>query len=785
MRKTFALTGGVHPPENKLQSLQLGIGELPLPDTVVIPLQQHIGAPAKPLVNIGDAVLKGQKIAEPGGFVSAAVHASTSGHVSAIGHHPVPHPSGMTQLCITISCDGKDEWIEHSGIENYVTAEPTLLLERIRDAGIVGMGGAGFPSAVKLATDRAIDTLIINGTECEPYITADDVLMQAHADEVIAGVRVLAHILGNPETVLIGVEDNKPEAFEALQTALLNAQQDGTQLPNIEIVDFPTRYPSGGEKQLIQILTGKEVPSGSLPAELGIVCQNIGTCRAIYRAVAFGEPLISRITTVVGEACDTQRNYYTLIGTPVSHVLNHSGFHTDKCHRLVMGGPMMGFTLNDTSVPVVKTTNCLLAATEKELPTPPPAQACIRCGMCAEACPASLLPQQLLWYAQSQNHEKLEAHNLFDCIECGACSYVCPSNIPLVQYYRAAKGEINQHRKDAVKSERARQRFEFQQERKEKVEAEKAAKKEERRLAAQKAKAKAGTNEGKADDLIQAAMARVASKKAEETPEQQRAKLERLLNSAENRLKVAEEKLAVQEESGTSEQQEQAKAKVEAARLKLADARKKLAELDSDAASNTQNNTAQTTEKVQTAENEGSAAPAATPPVAPQLTPEQQQSKLERLASSAEKRLKSAEEKLQAAESEGSAEDLAKLKDSVEKCRGKLQEAQQKLTVFLSGATASAKPATEQTSAAPTPAAPIPAAPQLTPEQERSKLERLAASAEKRLKAAEEKLLTAKDNGSEEEQQAAQEKCDAARKKQQDAATKLKEFNAQTTVDGN
>ena len=575
MRKVFPLTGGVHPPENKVQSLQQGIGELPLPDKVVVPLQQHIGAPAKPIVAVGDKVLKGQMIAKAGGFVSAAAHAPTSGTVTAIDEHPVPHPSGMPQRCITIECDGEDQWIDHlsidkKGIADYLSADTTLLLQAIRDAGIAGMGGAGFPASVKLGPAKPIDTLIINATECEPYITADDILMQEQPEEIVEGIKILAHILGQPENILIGIEDNKPKAYETLEPWL---QDTG-----IELVEFPTRYPSGGEKQLIQVLTGKEVPSGSLPMDIGIVCQNIGTCHAIYRAIAHGKPLISRVTTVTGEACEIQRNYHTLIGTPVSHVLKNSGFQADKCSRLVMGGPMMGFTLEDTSVPVVKTTNCLLAATEKELPTPPPAQACIRCGMCAEACPASLLPQQLFWYAQSQNHEKLEAHNLFDCIECGACSYVCPSNIPLVQYYRAAKGEILQHRKDVIASDRARQRFEFQQARKEKIEAEKLAKKEARRKAAAEAKAKAGSQQepGKADDLIQAAMARVAEKKAAETPEQTQAKLERILKSAENRLEVAEGKLQEQISNGSPEQQEQAKAKVEAARLRLEDARAKL-----------------------------------------------------------------------------------------------------------------------------------------------------------------------------------------------------------------
>ena len=575
-RKVHALVGGIHPPENKKQSLQQGIGQLPLPEQVVVPLQQSIGAPAKPIVDIGERVLKGQMIAEPGGFVSAAAHAPTSGTVTAIGDHAVPHPSGMPQTCITIACDGEDQWIEHRGIADYQQAETIEILHRIRDAGIVGMGGAGFPSAVKLGPGKPIDTLIINGTECEPYITADDILMQTSAQEIIEGIKILAQLLGQPETILIGIEDNKPLAYEALEPLLqaVNSAEGS----NIELVEFHTRYPSGGEKQLIHILTGKEVPSDGLPMDLGIVCQNIGTCHAIYRAVVHGEPLISRITTVTGEACETQRNYQVLIGTPVSHLLHHNGFQAEQCSRLIIGGPMMGFALTDTSAPVLKTTNCVLAPTEQELPTPPPAQACIRCGMCAEACPASLLPQQLFWYAQSQNNDKLEAYNLFDCIECGACSYVCPSNIPLVQYYRAAKGEIIQHQKDTVVADRARKRFEFQKSRKEKIEAEKAAKKEARRKAAEKAREKTGSDSSAADDIIQAAIARAAEKRAGETPEQLQAKLERAISGVENRIELAQKKYQGLLAEGTVEQQEQALAKVEGLQLKLQGSREKLAQ---------------------------------------------------------------------------------------------------------------------------------------------------------------------------------------------------------------
>ena len=587
MRKIWDIPGGIHPPENKKQSLRSAIATVPLPERLILPLNQHAGAPAKPVVSVGDRVLKGQLLAEPAGFISAAIHAPTSGTISAMEDHPIPHPSGMNAPCIMLVPDGREEWCTHHGVEDYSAASPTALLGLIRDAGITGLGGAGFPSAVKLGPKQPIDTLIINGTECEPYITADDILMQERAEEIIAGVKIIAHILGNPANLLIGVEDNKPKAFEALEAAARNS--------GIEVIEFPTKYPSGGEKQLIQILTGKEVPSGRLPADLGIVCQNVGTTLAVYRAIQFGEPLISRVTTVTGEACASNGNFEVLLGTPISHLLQLNGFDREQCGRLVMGGPMMGFTLTDTSVPVIKSTNCILAGSRREFPPAPPAQACIRCGLCAEACPASLLPQQLFWYAQSQNLERLEAHNLFDCIECGACAYVCPSNIPLVQYYRAGKGEIRKVEAEKRKADHARLRFEFHKERLEKAEAEKTARREARRLAAEAAQAKVNSSPelpaaetpgeqpapaNSVDDMIQAAMARAAARQTAISPEEQQAKIERSIETAKNRVQVAEAKLA-EAASGQyeAEQLDKLRAKVEDARLKLAEAERKLVEL--------------------------------------------------------------------------------------------------------------------------------------------------------------------------------------------------------------
>jgi electron transport complex protein RnfC len=573
--KTWVTPGGVHPPENKHQSLTMPIGTLPLPEKLIIPLSQHIGVPANPCVQIGETVLKGQKIAEASGPLSVPMHAPTSGTVSAIEHRPIAHSSGMLSPCIEITPDGREQWIEHRGIDDYQHASSSALLKTISEAGIAGMGGAGFPTAVKLNAghQRPINTLIVNATECEPYITADDSAIRERAQEIVQGISILSHILGNPSTILIGIEDNKPEAIAALKP---HVEDTG-----IQVVSFPTKYPSGGEKQLVYILTGQEIPSGKLPADIGMLCVNIGTTFAIKRAVVDGEPLISRVTTMTGDACGINRNYETLIGTPVSHMLANSAFDEKACSRLVMGGPMMGFSLTSAEVPIVKTTNCILAPSFQEIPEDEPAQACIRCGMCAEACPVSLLPQQLFWYSQAKDYERLEAHNLFDCIECGACSYVCPSNIPLVQHYRHSKGEIQKARAEKIKSDHARERFEFHQQRIEQAEKDKEAKRTARREAAEKAKATAANNRetsapGSAADIIAAAQARAAAKKV--SPEQQRAKFERSIAGAEMRVSMAEEKLAEADPNRTQEQENILHAAVESARQKLDQARLRLAE---------------------------------------------------------------------------------------------------------------------------------------------------------------------------------------------------------------
>jgi electron transport complex protein RnfC len=671
--------GGIHPEENKQQSNQQPISAAGIPEFLILPLSQHIGAPAEPIVNIGDHVLKGQCIATAKGFVSVPVHASSSGEVIAIEDRIIAHPSGMSAPCIVIKTDQQDQWIEHSGIEDYSSLEKKTLLNLIREAGIAGMGGAGFPAAVKLGVrdDQPIETLIINGTECEPYITSDDMLMRERAEQIIEGTKLLRHLINPSEATLIGVEDNKPEAIAALQKA---AQGSG-----IEIVSFPTKYPSGGEKQLIQILTGKEVPAGGLPAQVGIVCQNVGSVVAIYRAITFGEPLISRITTITGEACEQQKNLEVLLGTPIEYLLQLCGFNAKNCSRLIMGGPMMGFTLESTEVPVVKTTNCILAPTAKEIAPPTPAQACIRCGLCAEACPASLLPQQLYWFARGKEYEKLEEHNLKDCIECGACSFVCPSNIPLVQYYRASKADIRQRDLEAKNAEHSKIRFEARQARIERLEAEKIAKREARKAAAQAKAAGASDDKTAKVDAVQAAIERAKAKRAGNTDDKpSQASLEQALASVEKRLASAKEKLE-QARQQNSDKLAAFETGVEKTEAKYQQAKQALEQF---IAANPVKDTS-ATDSSDTSSDAAQQAIARAQQKRATTTEISPQEKAQQAVSALQKRIEKAQQKLELAKAENS-DKLAIFEDSVNGLKDKLTAAEQELAKFASSEETSA-----------------------------------------------------------------------------------------------
>jgi electron transport complex protein RnfC len=503
MNVSYSFHGGIHPEEHKNESNTSAIQAAPLPSYLILPVSQHIGASAKPAVSVGQRVLKGELIAHADGPLSAAVHASSSGYIVAIEPQIVAHPSGLSDTCIVIETDGHDEPASATPHPNWQTYETTKLLGLIRDQGIAGLGGAGFPSAYKLNSD-AIDTLIINGVECEPYITADDRLMRERSDLLEQGINILQHITG-AQKVLIGIEDNKPEATEAVRSACENRDW--------RIISIPTKYPSGGEKQLIELLTGKQVPRDGIPADLGIVCQNVATAAAIAQAVLHGQPLISRITTLTGDCITRKGNYEVRLGTPVEHLLQHGGYSREQSQKVIMGGPLMGFTLPDLSVPIVKTTNCILAPSKTELASDTQSQPCIRCGHCADVCPASLLPQQLYWYAKSQNHEQLNAHNLADCIECGACAYVCPSALPLVQFYRAAKAEIKEKSIEQRQADIAKTRFEARQARLERDAAEREATRAARKAEA-KAKAEQDSRFAGEEDPVQAAIERAKAKKA-------------------------------------------------------------------------------------------------------------------------------------------------------------------------------------------------------------------------------------------------------------------------------
>jgi electron transport complex protein RnfC len=447
--------GGVHLDGHKELSNQTPIAQANIPKILILPLLQHIGEPTEPIVHVGEKVLKGQIIAHCFGsdcrlMISAPIHASSSGTVVAIEPRPVPHPSGLTALCMVIETDGLDTWTELEAIPDYATLSPAVVRESIAGAGIVGLGGAGFPSHIKL-NSQDIDSLIINGAECEPYITCDDRLMREYPAQIIEGAQIIRHILGGTRRCLIGVEDNKPEAYQALSQAAQG---------RVEIIKIPTRYPTGDARQLIRILTGKEVGRGRRTANTGILVHNIETTRAVYRAVMEGRPLISRVVTVTGSGIAQPQNLEILLGTPMSEVIDQCGRKPDIT-RLIMGGGLMGDMLSRDELPVIKTTNCLIADCASEISTLPPPMPCIRCGACADVCPINLLPQQLYWHAKAKDFKKALAHHLFDCIDCGCCAYVCPSHIPLVSYYRYAKAEIRATERERKMADKAKRRHEF------------------------------------------------------------------------------------------------------------------------------------------------------------------------------------------------------------------------------------------------------------------------------------------------------------------------------------
>jgi electron transport complex protein RnfC len=504
--KLFSFKGGVKPDPNKTQSTQLPIAQAPLAQRYIVPLHQSVGGTPRRIVQVGDTVLKGQRIGEADGWVSAAVHAPTSGTVVEIGPHIIPHPSGLPTDCVVIEADGQDTWIERQPFD-LSHATPDAIREYLRDMGIVGMGGAVFPSHVKLSVPKGkqIDQLIINGAECEPFITCDDRLMREQAEEVIQGSALFGRLV-QAGRVLIGVEDNKPEAIAALKAAqqVLNAP--------VEVVTVPTIYPTGGAKELIRVLTGKEVPGSKRSTDFGVQVFNVATVQSAWRAITYGEPLISRIVTMSG-AVGEARNWSVPIGLPIKDLVALAQ-PKPEMDGVIMGGPMMGFRVSTTDAPVIKATNSLIVHSPGLFPPKPQELPCIRCGSCATACPQELQPFELYWWSRASKFEQLEKYKLFDCIECGCCDYVCPSHIPLVNYFRFAKSEIQAEEREKRVADAARERFEFREERAEREKREKA-----ERLAKANAARQAAERAEKAEQAAAATAAEPVVKAEDAAPD--------------------------------------------------------------------------------------------------------------------------------------------------------------------------------------------------------------------------------------------------------------------------
>lgn len=448
------LHGGLRLPARKDKSTAQAIQHVPVPQQLVIPITQHVGNPAHPVVGIGERVLKGQLIAESGGPISAPVHASSSGKVVAIEPWPVSRRLGGNAPCIVIECDGEDSAVELSeAIVPFETFEQDILFQKILQGGIVGLGGAVFPTAQKLmhASITPLEHLVLNGVECEPYISCDDMLMREQADEILAGAQILMHALG-VEHCFVAIESDKPEAIHAIAEEMAKLQDD-----RIVIKQVPTIYPSGAEDQLVQLVTNKEVPSGGLPTDVGCVVQNVATAAAVYRWICKGEPLISRVTTVTGDGIPAPMNVFARIGTTAADIVNFVGGYTENVRHLVIGGLMTGKSVTNDRIPLVKATNCILVLTGAERTGKE--QPCIRCGDCASACPVQLLPQQLFWYACADNEAKLRSYGLMDCIECGCCDLVCPSHIPLTADFKMAKARMRELEDEVARAERARDRY--------------------------------------------------------------------------------------------------------------------------------------------------------------------------------------------------------------------------------------------------------------------------------------------------------------------------------------
>mgnify|MGYP001545088999 FL=1 len=500
MTRLYTFPGGVKLKGHKAISTSQPISKADIPARLFVPLNQSIGSPAECIVEKGQRVLKGQMIGRATEYVAAPVHAPSSGTVIDIQKFPAAHASGLPNDVVIIKPDGKDEWLERKPLPDITKLDSSELRNMIRCAGIVGLGGAAFPTFIKLnPVGHQISTLILNGAECEPYISCDDMLMRERPHEIIEGAKIMRHAL-DARQVIIAIEENKPEAIASLQAFAEDINW-------LHVQSIPVIYPTGGERQLIKVLTGKDVPSHGLPLDLDLVVNNVATAAAVHHALDHQQPLISRIITVTGSGVRSPCNIEALIGTPMSDLIEMAGGYTEDADRLIMGGPMMGITLKTDATPVVKASNCLLVQTPADHSTEAITRPCIRCGECVKVCPVKLLPQQLYWFSQAKNLDDLQSHNLFDCIECGCCSIVCPSHIPLVQYFRYGKSEIWKKEQETIRADRARKRTEAKIQRLERIKAEKKA-----QHAARAKKSAAGADRKKE---IQAAVARAKAKKTE------------------------------------------------------------------------------------------------------------------------------------------------------------------------------------------------------------------------------------------------------------------------------
>ncbi|OIP98627.1 MAG: electron transporter RnfC [Zetaproteobacteria bacterium CG2_30_46_52] len=514
--QSHAFRGGVHLSEFKRTATKAS-EQCPMPRVLMYPVKQHIGQACEPLVKVGDRVLRGQKIGKSQGYVSVPIHASTSGIVTKIENHIIPHPSGMGLPTIFVEPDGLDE-VDESLIPlpNYRSLSPVELRERVRIAGIAGLGGAVFPTFIKLLKDKlhSIETVILNGIECEPWLTNDHQLMLEKSHQIITGLDIVMHMVG-AQSAIVAIEDNTMDAAFVMQ----NAVEDMKLSQVIKVEVLPTIYPQGGEKQLIQALTGKEVPAGRLPIHIGVLSTNVGTAKAIHDAVCLGEAMTERLVTVSGDALPSPKNMFVRFGTPVCFVLEQCGLDSCDDVNIIHGGPMMGEILRPTDIPVVKASNGLLAMKKATvMASHHEEEPCIRCGDCSDACPAGLMPNLLAMHCKEEQFERAENYQLFDCIECGACSYVCPSHIPLVHYFRFGKGQVAKIRREKVFAEESRQRSESRDLRLRKEQEEK---EEKRRIAQEKKEARAAAlaaQAAAATDVADEALTETVSEKPAPTP---------------------------------------------------------------------------------------------------------------------------------------------------------------------------------------------------------------------------------------------------------------------------